>query len=162
MHFTDVCVQTAQFFEHAAAVHAREQRNTFSLRVNPLDVGVQVPLLGERGRAEHAEVRFLSGVSHHVGLQHHLLVESLPTMCALERPLTCVYSNVSDQLAGLLERLPTVMAAVREPTAINVFLVVSGTRGEWPHLHVTLHVLLQMCGRLQLLVAGLAGVHLDA
>ena len=47
------------------------------LRVNSLNVGVQVPLLGERSRAEHAEVRFLSRVSHHVSLQHHLLVESL-------------------------------------------------------------------------------------
>ena len=58
------------------------------LRMNSLNVGVQVPLLGERRGAEHAEVRFLSSVSHHVSLQHHLLVESLSTMCALVGPLT--------------------------------------------------------------------------
>lgn len=43
-----------------------------------------------------------------------------------------MYSYVSDKLAGLLESLSTVMAAVREPAAVNVFLVVSGTRGERP------------------------------
>lgn len=43
--------------------------------------------------------------------------------------LTCVYSDVPDELAGLFESLSTVMAAVSEPTAINVFLVVPGTIG---------------------------------
>lgn len=56
--------------------------------MNSLYVGVQVSLLGEGSRAEHAEVRFLSSVSHHVSLQHHLLVESLAAMCALVGPLT--------------------------------------------------------------------------
>lgn len=55
--------------------------------MNPLDVGVQVPPLGERCRAEHAQVRLLSGVSRHVGLQHHLLVESLPAVAAFKGPL---------------------------------------------------------------------------
>lgn len=58
------------------------------LRMNSLNMGVQIPLLGEGCRAEHAEVRFLSSVSRHVSLQHHLLVESLTAMCALVRPLT--------------------------------------------------------------------------
>lgn len=80
MHLADVGIQTAQLLEHTAAVHAWEQRYTFSLGVNSLDVGVQVSFLGEGGWAEHAEVRFLSGVPHHVSLQHHLLVESLPAM----------------------------------------------------------------------------------
>lgn len=56
--------------------------------MNSLNVGVQVPLLGEGSRAEDAEVRFLSSVSHHVSLQHHLLVKSLAAMCALIGPLT--------------------------------------------------------------------------
>lgn len=43
-----------------------------------------------------------------------------------------MYSYVSNKLAGLFESLPTVMAAVREPTAVNVFLVVSRIRGEGP------------------------------
>lgn len=46
-----------------------------------------------------------------------------------ERSLTCVYSDVPDELAGLFESLSTVMAAVGEPTAIDVFLVVPGTTG---------------------------------
>lgn len=50
-------------------------------------MGVQVPPLGKGCWAEHAQVRLLSGVSRHVGLQHHLLVESLPTMAAFEGPL---------------------------------------------------------------------------
>lgn len=58
------------------------------LRMNPLNVGVQVPPLGEGSGAEHAEVRFLSSVSCHVSLQHHLLVESLAAMCALVGSLT--------------------------------------------------------------------------
>ena len=55
--------------------------------MDSLNVGVQVPFLGEGSRAEHAEVRFLSSVSHHVSLQHHLLVESLAAMCAPIGPL---------------------------------------------------------------------------
>lgn len=43
-----------------------------------------------------------------------------------------MYSYVPNKLAGLLESLPTVMAVVCEPTAVNVFLVVSGTRAERP------------------------------
>lgn len=57
------------------------------LRMNPLDMGVQVAPLGEGRWAEHAQVRLLSGVSRHVGLQHHLLVESLPAMAAFKGPL---------------------------------------------------------------------------
>lgn len=57
--------------------------------MNPLDMGVQVPSLGEGGWAEHAEVRLLASVSCHVGLQHHLLVEGLAAVCALEGPLSC-------------------------------------------------------------------------
>lgn len=53
----------------------------------------------------------------------------IPFLCF---SLTCVYSYVPNKLAGLFESLSTVMAAVCEPTAINVFLVVSGTRGERP------------------------------
>lgn len=52
--------------------HASEAMTVFLLcsylRMNPLNVRVQVPLLGEGGRAQHAEVRFLPGVSHHVSL----------------------------------------------------------------------------------------------
>lgn len=51
--------------------------------MNPLNVRVQVALLGEGCWAEHAHVRFLSRVFHHVSLQHHLLVESLVAMGAL-------------------------------------------------------------------------------
>lgn len=47
-------------------------------------------------------------------------------------PLTGVYSYVPDKLAGLFESLSAVIAAVGEPTAVDVFLVVSGTRGERP------------------------------
>lgn len=54
---------------------------------------------------------------------------SSPSLCF---PLTCVYSYVPNKLAGLFESLSAVMAAVCEPTAVNVFLVVSGTRGEGP------------------------------
>lgn len=43
-----------------------------------------------------------------------------------------MYSYVSDKLAGLFESLSAMMAAVCEPTAVNVFFVVSGTRGERP------------------------------
>ena len=57
------------------------------LRVDSLDVGVQIALLGEGCRAEHAEVRLLPGVFHHVGLQHHLLVEGLAAVGALEGSL---------------------------------------------------------------------------
>lgn len=46
--------------------------------------------------------------------------------------LTCVYSYVPNKLAGLFKSLSAVVAAVCEPTAVNVFLVVSGTRGERP------------------------------
>lgn len=46
--------------------------------------------------------------------------------------LTGVYSYVPNKLAGLFESLSTVKAAVCEPTAVNVFLVVSGTRSEGP------------------------------
>lgn len=55
--------------------------------MNPLDMGVQVPPLGERCWAEHAQVRLLSRVSRHVGLQHHLLVESLPAVAAFKGSL---------------------------------------------------------------------------
>ena len=48
---------------------------------------MQVALLGEGCRAEHAEVRLLPGVFHHVGLQHHLLVEGLAAVGALEGSL---------------------------------------------------------------------------
>lgn len=41
-------------------------------------------------------------------------------------------SYVSNKLAGLFESLSTVMAAVCEPTAVDVFLVVSGSGGERP------------------------------
>lgn len=43
-----------------------------------------------------------------------------------------MYSYVPDKLAGLFEGLSAVMAAVCEPAAIDVFLVVSGARGERP------------------------------
>lgn len=43
-----------------------------------------------------------------------------------------MYSYVPNQLTGLLESLSAVMAAVCEATAVNVFLVVSGTGGEGP------------------------------
>ena len=43
-----------------------------------------------------------------------------------------MYSYVPNKLAGLFESFSTVMAAVCEPTAVDVFLVVSGTSGEWP------------------------------
>ena len=43
-----------------------------------------------------------------------------------------MYSYVSDELAGFLESLSTVMAAVCEAAAIYVFLVISGTGGERP------------------------------
>ena len=52
------------------------------LGVHPLDVRLQVALLGEGGRAQHAQVGLLPRVSHHVGLQHHLLVERLTAVCA--------------------------------------------------------------------------------
>lgn len=48
---------------------------------------MQVPSLGEGGRAEHAEVRLLARVSRHVSLQHHLLVEGLAAVRALEGSL---------------------------------------------------------------------------
>lgn len=51
--------------------------------MNPLNMRVKVSLLGERCRAEDAEVRFLSRVFHHVSLQHHLLVEGLVAVGAL-------------------------------------------------------------------------------
>lgn len=57
--------------------------------MNSLNVGVQIPLLGEGGWAEDAEVRFLPGMSRHVSLQHHLLVERLAAICALKGPDTC-------------------------------------------------------------------------
>lgn len=80
MHLADVGVQAPQLLKYTAAVHTREQRYAFSLRMNSLNMGVQVPFLGEGSRAEHAEVRFLPRVSHHVSLQHHLLVKSLAAM----------------------------------------------------------------------------------
>ncbi len=43
-----------------------------------------------------------------------------------------MYSYVPDKLAGLFESLSTVMAAVCEPTAVDVFLVVSGCGAERP------------------------------
>ena len=43
-----------------------------------------------------------------------------------------MYSYVPDELAGLFESLFTVLAAVCERTAVNVFLVVSGTTAERP------------------------------
>lgn len=58
------------------------------LRVHPLDVRLQVTLLGERGGAQCAEVRPFPRVADHVGLQNHLLVEGLPTVCALVWPFT--------------------------------------------------------------------------
>lgn len=130
--------------------------------MNSLNMGMEIPLLREGSGAEHAEVRLLPGMSHHVGLQHHLLVESFAAMSALEGPLTCVYSYVSDQLAGLFESFSTVMTTIGEAAAVDVFLVVSGARGERPHLDVTLHVLLEVCQRPQFLVTGLARVDLDA
>lgn len=41
-----------------------------------------------------------------------------------------MYSYVSDKLAGLFESLAAVMTAVCESAAVDVFLVVSGTRGK--------------------------------
>lgn len=43
-----------------------------------------------------------------------------------------MYPDVPHKLAGLFEGLSAVMAAVGEATAVNVFLVVSGTRSEGP------------------------------
>lgn len=66
-----------------------EEADLYShLRMNSLNVGVQVASLGEGSGAEHAEMRFLARVSRHVSLQHHLLVEGLATMRALEGSLT--------------------------------------------------------------------------
>lgn len=48
---------------------------------------MQVPSLGERGRAEHAEVRLLARVPRHMSLQHHLLVEGFAAVRALEGSL---------------------------------------------------------------------------
>lgn len=59
------------------------------LRVDSLYVGVQVALLGEGGRAEHAEVWLLPSMPDHVGLQNHLLVEGLPTVGANVGSLAC-------------------------------------------------------------------------
>lgn len=39
---------------------------------------------------------------------------------------------MAHQLAGLFEGLPAVVAAVGEAAAVDVFLVVSGTRSERP------------------------------
>lgn len=50
----------------------------------------------------------------------------------LHLQLTRVDSDVSDELAGLFESLPAVMAAVGEATPIDAFLVVSRTGGERP------------------------------
>lgn len=57
------------------------------------------------------------------------LMSGTPFLCF---PLTCVYSYVPHKLAGLFESLSTVVATVLEPAAVNVFLVVSGTRAERP------------------------------
>lgn len=43
-----------------------------------------------------------------------------------------MYPDVPNELAGLLEGLSTVVAAVGETAAVDVFLVISGTRGEGP------------------------------
>jgi len=43
-----------------------------------------------------------------------------------------VYSDVPDELAGLLESLATVVAAVLEGAAVDVLLVVPGARAERP------------------------------
>lgn len=43
-----------------------------------------------------------------------------------------MYPYVPYKLTGLFESLSAVMAAVREPAAVDVFLVVSGTRCEGP------------------------------
>lgn len=43
-----------------------------------------------------------------------------------------MYPDVPHKLAGLFEGLSTVMATVGEATAVDVFLVVSGARGEGP------------------------------
>lgn len=61
----------------------------------------------------------------------------LPPPVALDRPgpllpPTCVYPDVPNELAGLFEGLSTVVAAVGEAAAVNVFLVISGTRSEGP------------------------------
>lgn len=69
--------------------------------MNSLNVGVQVPFLREGSGAEHAEVRFLSRVSHHVSLQHHLLVEGLAAMGALVWPLTCGARTKSSQTTAI-------------------------------------------------------------
>lgn len=43
-----------------------------------------------------------------------------------------MYPDVPNELAGLFEGLPAVMAAVGEAAAVDVFLVVSGTGSEGP------------------------------
>lgn len=57
--------------------------------------------------------------------------------------LTCVYSYVSDKLAGLFESLSAMMAAVCESTTVDVFLVVSGARGKRPVKGVNTHTMLK-------------------
>lgn len=44
-----------------------------------------------------------------------------------------MYSCVSNKLAGLFKRLATVLTAVGESTPIDILLVVSGIRTEWPN-----------------------------
>lgn len=57
--------------------------------MDPLHVGLQVPLLREGGGAEGAGVGLLARVLDHVRLQRPLLVEGLAALAALEGPLAC-------------------------------------------------------------------------
>lgn len=66
-------------------------------------------------------------------MNHDVISLSHTCHCLLcAQSLTCVYSYVSDKLAGLFESLPAVVAAVGEAAAVDAFLVVSGTRAERP------------------------------
>lgn len=62
-------------------------------------------------------------VFDHVGLQRPLLVKGFSTFTALKGPFTCVYPDVPSELAGLLKRLPTVRARVRESTPVDIPIV---------------------------------------
>lgn len=63
--------------------------------MDPLNMGLQVPLLRKGGRTKGTSVWLLSCVLDHMGLQRPFLVKSFSTLTALEWPFTCVYPDVS-------------------------------------------------------------------
>lgn len=76
------------------------------------------------------------------------------------KKIRCKINNYKLQTVNRL--LPSLLTSSRFSSWLGQKYKILVWSPVWPHFYVTLHVLLEVCRRLELLVAGLTGVDLDA